>query len=208
MASKASKTTYAKNSLINIGSDSFVVDAGTVTRTNNGLNLGINSRCTFTKTYTDDELSADKLKVDYSLVANAVSSRYNNKIAIQLKIQYYETEYDNGEMQYTDGKWQTIEVIPYNDEENKGNYRFDEIDTEGMYVKTIKCIIRNNSSEITARLNSLGVYNSIYNPNGVVNALNEYNNGNGIPLVIPLVDVLPDINDVPDGYICRLRSIT
>lgn len=204
----ASKDTYAKNSLIDIGSDSFVVDAGTVTRTNNGLNLGANSRCTFTKNYTKDDMSADKLKVDYSLLANEVSSRYNNKIAIQLKIQYYETTYDQGETQYTDGKWQTIEVIPYTEDENKGNYKFDAIETEGRYIKTLKCVIRNNNSNNTARLNKLGVYNSIYNPNGVVGAINEYTGGTGFNLVIPLVQTLPPIESVPDGYICRLASIS
>lgn len=201
----ASKETYSKNSLIDIGTDSFVVDAGIVTRINNGLKLGVGSRCTFTKNYTNDDISTDKLKVKYSLSANEISSRYNNKIAIQLKIQYYETTYDQGETQYTDGKWQTIEVIPYTKNENKGNYKFDAIETEGRYIKTLKCVIRNNN-KTTARLNKLGIYNSIYNPKEVVDAINEYTDG--INLVIPLVQTLPDITEVPDGYICRLASIS
>lgn len=203
----ASKDTYAKKSLIDIGTDSFVVDAGTVTRSDGGLNLGASSRCTFTKNYTKDDMSADKLKVEYGLVANEISSRYNNKIAIQLKIQYFETEYDGEETTYTDGKWQTIEVIPYTETENKGNYKFDAIETDGRYIKTLKCVIRNNNQN-TARLNKLGIYNSIYNPNGVVGAINEYTGGVGFNLTIPLVQTLPDISEVPDGYICRLASIT
>lgn len=42
------------------------------------------------------------------------------------------------------------------------------------------------------------------------NLFNSYANGLGdgkYPLVIPLVYELPDIDDVPDGFICRLYSI-
>lgn len=198
----ASKETYAKNSIINIGTDSFTVDKGVVTRSGGKLNFGADSRCTFTKSYTNDDMSADKIKVDYSLDALNISSRYNNKIGIQLKVQFFETEYDEGETQYTDGKWQTIEIMPYTDTENKGNYKFDAIETTGRYIKTIKCIIRNSSSE-QITLNKLGVYNSIYNPNGVIGAINEYTGGSGLNLVIPLEYSMPDISSKPDGYIFR-----
>lgn len=202
----ASKDTYAKKSLIDIANDSFIVDAGTVTRSDGGLNLGASSRCTFTKNYTKDDMSADKLKVDYSLLANEVSSRYNDKITIQLRVQYYETSYDNGETQYTAGKWQTIDVIPYTEDENKGNYKFDAIETEGRYIKTLKCVIRNNNSNKTARLNKLGVYNSIYNPNEVANAISEYTGSGGtLDWVFPTVYELPD--NPQQGYACLLYSV-
>lgn len=45
-------------------------------------------------------------------------------------------------------------------------------------------------------------------PESVGENLSEYyNNGGQTTLVIPLVQELPDINSVPDGYICRLATI-
>ena len=45
-------------------------------------------------------------------------------------------------------------------------------------------------------------------PESIGNGLSEYyNNGGQTTLVIPLVNELPDINSVPDGYICRLSTI-
>lgn len=157
----ASSETYSSRSIINIASDAFTVDTGTVTRSGGEITFSANSRCTFSKNYGNKGLSTKKLKVIYSINASNLTTRYNNNIFIQLKIQYYNRTYVNDEYVYTDGNWQTIEVIPYNNNENKGNYKNDIIDTNGNYIKQIKIIIGFNGSSGSIILEKLNIYNTV-----------------------------------------------
>lgn len=77
-------------------------------------------------------------------------------------------------------------------------------------VKKIKVNAYNNeSSDVT--ITALEVFVAIkadVTPETVGENLSEYyNNGGQTTLVIPLVDELPDVNSVPDGYICRLSTM-
>ena len=77
-------------------------------------------------------------------------------------------------------------------------------------VKTINVTAYNNE-DVAIDLYDFVVYVAIkadVTPETVGENLSEfYNNGGQTTLVIPLVDELPDVNSVPDGYICRLSSI-
>lgn len=157
----ASTETYSNTSLINIASDSYTVNAGTVTRSGGKLTFSANSRCTFSKGYGATGLNTTKLKVNYNVDASGLVTRYNNNISIQLQIQYLEREYENNEYVYHDGQWQTIELIPYTSDEEKGNYKEDIIDTEGSYIKQMKIVIKFNGTSGTIDLTKLNIFNTV-----------------------------------------------
>lgn len=61
-----------------------------------------------------------------------------------------------------------------------------------------------NNENVDIDITELKVYIS----EDIGDELNDYyNNGGQTVLVIPLVQTLPDVDSVPDGYICRLASI-
>lgn len=157
----ASTETYSNTSLINIASDSYTVNAGTVTRSGGKLTFSANSRCTFSKGYEATGLNTTKLKINYNVDASGLVTRYNNNISIQLQIQYLEREYENNEYVYHDGQWQTIELIPYTSTEEKGNYKEDIIDTEGSYIKQMKVVIKFNGTSGTIDLTKLNIFNTV-----------------------------------------------
>ena len=158
---KENQDIYSTTSIINIGTDQYIVNAGTVTRSGGTLTFRANSRCTFNKIFGSKGLSARKLKVEYNVDASSLSTRYNNNINIQLKVQFYNREYNNGQYVYNDGNYQTIEVIPYTSDENKGNYKNDIISLDGSYIKSMQTIIRFNGSSGTIDLTKLNIYNTV-----------------------------------------------
>lgn len=69
-----------------------------------------------------------------------------------------------------------------------------------------------NNEDISVDISDFKVYISELvaevTPEDVGDKLSQYyNNGGQTTLVIPLVQTLPDVHSVPDGYICRLASI-
>lgn len=77
-------------------------------------------------------------------------------------------------------------------------------------IESIEINITNNE-DISVNISDFKVFVSEttnMSPESIGNGLSEYyNNGGQTTLVIPLVNELPDINSVPDGYICRLSTI-
>lgn len=158
---KQSSDTYSSTSLINIGSDPFTVNTGTVTRNGSILEFVYNSRCTFDKTFGAKGLNTRKLKVEYNVDTDGLSTRYNNNIYIQLKVQFYEREYNNGQYTYSDGVYQTIDIMPYSSDEEKGNYKNDIIDLDAQFIKSMKIIIRFNGTSGTIDLTKLNIYYTV-----------------------------------------------
>lgn len=68
-----------------------------------------------------------------------------------------------------------------------------------------------NNESVVVTIELLKVFIAVkadVTPETVGENLSEYyNNGGQTTLVIPLVDELPDVNSVPDGYICRLSTM-
>lgn len=213
---------YKNKSIININSDNFVVNTGTVTRQNKTLVLNANSRCTFTYNYSSDKpLSSTHLKCVYDINNNNSnrSTRYSNNFQINLKIHYYESKYDEtqGKEVYSNGKIETIQVMPYSNNENTGAYKFEEINLDTNYIKKIEVIIAYyNSADLNSRMtiNILNLFptvvgseqsiNEDIDDNYINDLIEQYMDEHPTQLIIPLVSVLPDISTVPDGYICRL----
>ena len=79
-------------------------------------------------------------------------------------------------------------------------------------ITAIRITVTNNE-DISVNVSDFKVYMAAnvaeVTPDDVGKKLTEfYNNGGQTSLVIPLVQTLPDISSVPDGYICRLASIS
>lgn len=158
---KQSSDSYSTTSLINIASDPFTVNTGTVTRSGGTMTFTYNSRCTFSKTFGSKGLNTRKLKVEYNVDTDGLSTRYNNNIYVQLKVQFYEREYNNGEYTYSNGVYQTIDIMPYSSDEEKGNYKNDIIDLDGQFIKSMQIIIRFNGTSGTIDLTKLNIYYTV-----------------------------------------------
>lgn len=110
-------------------------------------------------------------------------------------------------------------MFKFEDEQNFSNEIIFEVNR--CIINTLSVKVRNNSDESISIDKFVLDYNYNQVDEGNVNDyINEWadsnfdNNVTGYMenpehiLVIPLVTELPDINDVPDGYICRLASQT
>ena len=212
----AQDVVYSNKSIIDIGSDIYIVDKGTVSRLDGVLVLGAESRCTFNKSFGDKGIEASKLKVQCSIDKTGVVSRYNNNIAVKLRIQYYEREYKNNDYVYKDSKWQTIELIPYDINEEKGNYKEDIIDTEEKYIKQMKIIVRNNGTSDGVKLTKLNIFNTVTIDKDAIKTdpdirdiiddiISDYISTSD--LVIPLINDISEMNNKPDGAIARCSWI-
>lgn len=186
----ASTETYSNTSIINLASDNYTVNTGTVTRHGGTLTLAANSRCTFSKSFGNEGLNTTKLKVAYNVDTSNLTTRYNNNIGIQLKVHYLNREYQNGQYVYSDGNWQTIDMIPYSSQEDKGNYKNDIIDTDGSFIKEMKIIIRFSGTSGTIDLTKLVIYNTVdVDPDNIKDIIDE------------IITDDPDIHDVIDDII-------
>ena len=198
---------YSTSSLINISADNFEVKKGNIIREGNAIRLGANSRCTFSYNYSSEKIrDSNKLKIDYDIKADGISTRYNDDISIVLNINFYKL--DNNE--YIDGGYQNVVVIPYTNSEDKGNITVEEIDLKEIYIKSLTVdIVFNSEDEGTEIIvNKLGIYKTInVDDDYIIDTVKDALYNNLMELVIPLIDKLPDINDVPDGAIFRCSWI-
>lgn len=95
--------------------------------------------------------------------------------------------------------------------ENNGQADSTIISAPGL-ITSIRITVTNNE-DISVNVSDFKVYMAAnvaeVTPDDVGEKLTEYyNNGGQTTLVIPLVQTLPAISSVPDGYICRLASIS
>ena len=209
-----SSEVYKNKSIIDINIDDFTVNTGTVTRTN-VLKLMANSRCTFSYNFANDPLATTKLKCEYDIFGSnsQLDTRYNDKIKITLKISYYNEENNRNETTYVDGKTSNVQIIPYLNNESMGAYEYEEINCESNYIKSIDVIIAyyDSGSDNYVNINKLSIFPTMFasensTKDEINNSIEDYMDSHPQELVIPLLDSIPDINSVPDGYIFRLSS--
>lgn len=104
----------------------------------------------------------------------------------------------------------TDSFYPKYKHENKGESDSTIISAPGT-IENIDINVTNNE-DISVAVSDFQVYAAIQvaevTPEDVgTNLTKYYNNGGQTTLVIPLVQTLPNVDSVPDGYICRLASI-
>lgn len=115
---------------------------------------------------------------------------------------------------YTDENNQSIKITdtfyPRFKHENDNVSDFTIIEAPGV-VDSIDIFVINNEA-VQVNVSDFNVYYAehvVVDGESVANAINEYtNNGGTFNLVIPLVSSLPPIESVPDGYVCRLISLS
>ena len=206
---------FSNESIIKIGQDSIVSSSGTVTRDNNTLKLGANSKCKFSYSY-DTPLQTTQLKVVYDINGSEESTRYNNNIGIQLKVHLSNADYENGEIKYTDGEIESIDIIPYKNTEEKGNYNNELINLRSNYIKKIEVILYFYSDEETDNITfrKLGIYNTVVISEESVHTMIEtyIPEENKRASCIDVLSADPDPTTVPNGvnapycYMWILRS--
>lgn len=198
---------YSYTSLINIKADQFTINHGNVTRDDESLTLSSNSRCTFKYEYGTEKIrDTSKLKVVYDVEADEISTRYRNNLRIIIGLSFY--KYENEK--YIDGGYQSVDIMPYTNKENKGGLKDEVIDLREIYIKslTVTFIFDSDIEDDSIKIKNFNVYNTIkVDSDFIVDTVQDAMNNNMFDLVIPLIDQLPSINDVPDGVIYRCAWI-
>lgn len=151
----------------------------------------IDSTDTTTYSYSGGEIETSKLKIK----VRGTQSRYDMNNMIIIRIQFWNRgDYDNEAKDYewTDGQYQNISIIPYASG-SEVNYKTEEIDLSGNYIKSIQVI--GNATKLQIYKESISLTSDNYNDYPVSN------------FIIPIVDELPDASAVPNGYVCILRKL-
>jgi hypothetical protein len=157
---------YSKNTLINIYKDTIVSYGGSYTQSNEKLQINKNSWVSFVKDIDSGEngIKTDSLNVEIDIKASGsdISSRYNSKIKVNIKIQYYaEIPNDNGTVDYTPGLCETICITPYLSNETDGKINSYPIETKNMPIKRLEVYIYNATDSQSVNINNFGIYNSL-----------------------------------------------
>lgn len=151
----------------------------------------INSTSETTYNYSGGEIETSKLKIK----VRGTQSRYDMNNMITIRVQFwnrgdYNTE--TKDYEWTEGQYQNISIIPYASG-SEVNYKTEEIDLSGQYIKSIQII--GNATELEIYKESISLTSDNYNDYPVSN------------FIIPILDELPDASSVPNGYVCILRSM-
>lgn len=140
--------------------------------------------------YEAGKIETTKLKIK----VRGTQSRYETTNMINIRVQFWSQgnyNVDTGEYEWSDGNYQNISIIPY----EKGlevNYKSEEIDLNGSYIKSITII--GNATELKIYKESITLTSD------------NYEDYPASSFIIPIVDELPDASTVTNGYVCILRS--
>lgn len=98
---------YDYGSLVNISYDNYTVEQGSVSQSSSGMTLESNSRCRFNYYYDGGKISSSTFRVVVALGNNQNITRYNDKVKVNIKIQYY----NKSDSSYNDGNWKSVDII-------------------------------------------------------------------------------------------------
>ena len=198
---------FSSESLVAIDGD-WYTEFGEVTYGDN-IKIGSNGQCSV---YTDD-ISSRSLECNYLKLIGHVtcedqtlSTDFAHMVSIIVFVEYI----DNGKVIKS-----SYQYFPKYDFEE--NYIDDYliIKIPNKIIKRVSVTVMNREA-IEIELTDIALYYSrVINENYVketarseaVSSVQDAFNDGTMDLVIPLVQVLPDINTVPDGYICRLATL-
>lgn len=177
------KAEYGGNSIINIYSDAYTVNVGTV-YLNNGLCFQGQSRCTFHYEYDYGAFPAgSNIKVVYNINAQgSIRSRYSSKFTITLVITYYESSNDT----YYIGNTKVYRSMPYMVNETSTENCFYEVSIDNKAVASISVIIEysGNNDNIVV-LQDLSIYRELSNDEITNRGIQSFIDSGGIPMPDP-----------------------
>ena len=208
---KESNISFNNNSLIS-NNDEWEVDRGSVTL-GDVITMGEHSKCSTTvKNIRNKNLKCTYLKLLAHVTCDdeSLSTETTHNVSVCYTIEY---EVDKKVQRIVDC------FYPKYDFEDDYINDYSIIDVPCGYIKSINVSIINNE-DVEVDITNTGLFycmavteetmsvtiNNIYQelPEMVEDIIQESGVSN---LIIPLVDTLPNINSVPDGYICRLSSM-
>lgn len=221
---KESNISFNGNSLISNGS-TWSIDRGSV-NIGSIIEMGSHSKCsTNIENIRSKNLKCTYLKLLAHITCSdeTLSTETTHNVTVCYTIEY---ENDNGIQRIVDC------FYPKYDFEDDYINDYSIIAVPCGYIRSLSVSIINNE-DVEVDITNTGLYycmavteetmnTTIINqfdtdlkyeiPSIVEDYLNDYFGGGGgddgtINLVIPLVQALPNINSVPDGYICRLASM-
>lgn len=223
---KEKEIIFNKKSLISNGSD-WKLNSGEITFHNTGINMGKKSKCTLQKDVEDKKIRCTYLKVLVRLSCDdkTISTDTEHNVSINCYVTYIDEDTDDNENEIEVENTVVYGFYPRyefedkfdsnNKKKNKASY--DIIKVPNSIIKRIKVVITNNE-DIPIVIKKIGLYYSLIIDDetlqeNINQAIDNKLDSGGISgttkdLIIPLVQTLPDINDVPDGYICRLATQT
>lgn len=217
------KISFSKKSYLKNNDNWHTVD-GTITY-GNTITMNSDSRCTITKNF--DNVRADYIKFKMRVNADDTSLSTDNGHAVVGLI--VATMLDDDDKTFTkqfhfypkyifeDSFIDDYTIIQLGNDQVIKKLKIDMINKEGETIKIMSTNLQLSkviNEETVSDISKEEVVNSLEDQvyvDALVDTLSDDDNFNEFldnrPLVIPLVDVLPDINDVPDGYICRLSTV-
>lgn len=151
------------------------------------------------------EKNCEYLKLVCGLTSSDTTLTTDSYGAVCIDYEIYYEDSEGTVRMLTDG------FYPKYKHENNNQADSTIITAPGL-IKYIELNVTNNE-DLSVSVSDFEVYMAAtvaeVTPDDVGEKLTEYyNNGGQTTLVIPLVNELPDISSVPDGFICRLSSIT
>ena len=195
---------FSNKSMIDILNDEVVSSVGEYSRDIMALELKGNSRVSF-KCDFSEPLETTKLKVVYDILGNESSTRYNNSLGINLKIMMCKQEYENGDFVFKDSIVKTVNIIPYKNTEDKGNYTNEIVDIDYNFIKQLEVTIYfySDNTDDKVIIDSLGVYNTAIVTENTVENVVQQTVEKDFTGKFSCIDILyedPDPTTVPNGY--------
>lgn len=143
-------------------------------------------------TFEDGACQSSKLKV----IVRGNSNRYGFSKPLILRVLFQtQGDYDSETKKYSyvNSNYQNITFNTYSDD-NKVSYKEEEISLSGNYIKSIEVIGEADKLEVYKEAQTVTSDN-----------FKDYAYESGF--IIPIVDALPDVSEVQNGYVCILRSM-
>lgn len=201
---------FRTNSLIGFDS-AWAITQGTGSINANSIDLNTNSTVALTLSNVTKKMTYIKILCNITASDHTLNTQYSKNVAVIYKITYT----DNSIPDTTD-----IFYPNFDFEENSENYTIVELSGDKISSINIQII---NSEETSISITDLGLFyileidNNNLNeelqdsytqdPSYINDIIDQYMEDHPTPssLTIPLVNSLPPLNTVPDGYICRLN---
>ena len=163
MAVVADQVAFSVKSITDLKKDTVNTISGSVTTENGVVSIaGAGSAfLSFDYKYSGDTIRSNNLQLKIKVASNnsADNTRYNDEIAIKLRVQYWlaETDGAGAVTGYVDGNYSNFTIYPYLTGETEGYTDTFVLDIEDQYIKNIYIELDNKSAD-TVSFSKLELY--------------------------------------------------
>ena len=159
----ADQVAFSVKSITDLKKDTVNIISGSVTAENGIVSIaGIGSAyLSFDYKYTGDTIMTNSLQLKIKVGSNnsADNTRYNDDIALKLRVQYWSAETDSAGAVtgYVDGNYSNFIIYPYLTGETEGYTDTFVLDIDSQYIKNIYIELDNKSAD-TINFSKLELY--------------------------------------------------